>query len=267
MKCLIEVIQFLMVYQDVCYYLNGMLFEMEGSELCIVVIDGYCLVVCLMLLEVFLFSYLVIVLCKGVIELMCMFDGGENLLCVQIGSNNICVYVGDFIFILKLVDGCFLDYCCVLLKNLDKYLEVGCDIFKQVFVCVVIFLNEKFCGVCLYVSENQFKIIVNNLEQEEVEEILDVSYGGMEMEIGFNVSYVLDVFNVLKCEIVCIMLMDFVFSVQIEDVVLQSVVYVVMLMRLQNLKRGWFICYFVFWQCFKCLCILCMFCFLCVGGR
>lgn len=50
MKCLIEVIQFFMVYQDVCYYLNGMLFEIEGEELCIVVIDGYCLVVCLMLI-------------------------------------------------------------------------------------------------------------------------------------------------------------------------------------------------------------------------
>lgn len=163
---------------------------------------------------------------------MCMFDGGDNLLCVQIGSNNICVYVGDFIFIFKLVDGRFLDYRCVLSKNLDKYLEVGCDLFKQVFVRVVIFFNEKFCGVCFYVSENQLKIIVNNLEQEEVEEIFDVIYSGVEMEIGFNVSYVLDVLNVLKCENVCMMLIDSVFSVQIEDVVSQSVVYVVMLMRL-----------------------------------
>ncbi|SQI18937.1 DNA polymerase III subunit beta [Salmonella enterica subsp. arizonae] len=27
-----------------------------------------------------------------------------------------------------------------------------------------------------------------------------MSYGGTEMEIGFNVSYVLDVLNALKCE-------------------------------------------------------------------
>lgn len=47
----------------------------------------------------------------------------------------------------------------------------------------------------LYVSENQLKITANNPEQEEAEEILDVTYSGAEMEIGFNVSYVLDVLN------------------------------------------------------------------------
>lgn len=163
---------------------------------------------------------------------MRMFDGGDNSLRVQIGSNNIRVYVGDFIFIFKLVDGRFSDYRRVLSKNSDKYLEVGCDLFKQAFVRAAIFFNEKFRGVRFYVSENQLKIIVNNSEQEEAEEIFDVIYSGAEMEIGFNVSYVLDVLNALKCENVRMMLIDSVFSVQIEDAVSQSAVYVVMLMRL-----------------------------------
>ncbi len=37
---------------------------------------------------------------------------------------------------------------------------------------------------------------------------LDVTYSGAEMEIGFNVSYVLDVLNALKCENVRMMLTD-----------------------------------------------------------
>ncbi len=65
--------------------------------------------------------------------------------------------------------------------------------------------------------ENQLKITANNPEQEEAEEILDVTYSGAEMEIGFNVSYVLDVLNALKCENVRMMLTDSVSSVQIED--------------------------------------------------
>ena len=69
----------------------------------------------------------------------------------------------------------------------------------------------------LYVSQNQLKITANNPEQEEAEEILDVSYDGAEMEIGFNVSYVLDVLNALKCEDVRLLLTDSVSSVQIED--------------------------------------------------
>jgi len=69
-------------------------------------------------------------------------------------------------------------------------------------------------------------------EQEEAEEILDVSYPGTELEIGFNVSYVLDVLNALKCENVRILLTDSVSSVQIEDAASQSAAYVVMPMRL-----------------------------------
>ena len=70
------------------------------------------------------------------------------------------------------------------------------------------------------------------IEQEEAEEILDVTYSGAEMEIGFNVSYVLDVLNALKCENVRMMLTDSVSSVQIEDAASQSAAYVVMPMRL-----------------------------------
>ncbi|MEG0637180.1 MAG: DNA polymerase III subunit beta, partial [Pseudomonas sp.] len=116
--------------------------------------------------------------------------------------------------------------------NPDKHLEAGCDILKQAFARAAILSNEKFRGVRLYVSENQLKITANNPEQEEAEEILDVTYPGTEMEIGFNVSYVLDVLNALKCENVRIMLTDSVSSVQIEDAASQSAAYVVMPMRL-----------------------------------
>ena len=116
---------------------------------------------------------------------MSMLDGGDNPLRVQIGSNNIRAHVGDFIFTSKLVDGRFPDYRRVLPKNPDKHLEAGCDLLKQAFARAAILSNEKFRGVRLYVSENQLKITANNPEQEEAEEILDVTYSGAEMEIGF----------------------------------------------------------------------------------
>ncbi|PLM65299.1 DNA polymerase III subunit beta, partial [Klebsiella michiganensis] len=232
MKRLIEATQFSMAHQDVRYYLNGMLFETEGSELRTVATDGHRLAVCSMPLEESLPNHSVIVPRKGVIELMRMLDGGDTPLRVQIGSNNIRAHVGDFIFTSKLVDGRFPDYRRVLPKNPDKHLDAGCDILKQAFARAAILSNEKFRGVRLYVSENQLKITANNPEQEEAEEILDVTYAGTEMEIGFNVSYVLDVLNALKCENVRILLTDSVSSVQIEDAASQSAAYVVMPMRL-----------------------------------
>lgn len=151
---------------------------------------------------------------------------------MQIGSNNIRAHVGDFIFTSKLVDGRFLTIAAYYRKNPDKHTDAGCDILKQAFARAAILSNEKFRGVRLYVSENQLKITANNPEQEEAEEILDVTYAGTEMEIGFNVSYVLDVLNALKCENVRILLTDSVSSVQIEDAASQSAAYVVMPMRL-----------------------------------
>ena len=73
--------------------------------------------------------------------------------------------------------------------------------------------------------------------------MLDVSYSGTELEIGFNVSYVLDVLNALKCENVRLLLTDSVSSVQIEDVASPAAAYVVMPMRLLKYRLA----YLPFW--------------------
>ena len=232
LKRLIEATQFSMAHQDVRYYLNGMLFETEGEELRTVATDGHRLAVCSMPIGQALPNHSVIVPRKGVIELVRLLDGGETPLQVQIGSSNIRAHVGDFIFTSKLVDGRFPDYRRVLPKNPDKALEAGCDILKQAFARAAILSNEKFRGVRIYITENQLKITANNPEQEEAEEMLDVSYNGTDLEIGFNVSYVLDVLNALKCENVRLLLTDSVSSVQIEDVASPAAAYVVMPMRL-----------------------------------
>ncbi|MBD8253027.1 DNA polymerase III subunit beta [Pantoea agglomerans] len=232
LKRLIEATQFSMAHQDVRYYLNGMMFETEGEELRTVATDGHRLAVCSMPIGQALPSHSVIVPRKGVIELLRLLDGGDTPLQVQIGGSNIRAHVGDYIFTSKLVDGRFPDYRRVLPKNPDKALEAGCDLLKQAFARAAILSNEKFRGVRLYITENQLKITANNPEQEEAEEMLDVSYNGTELEIGFNVSYVLDVLNALKCENVRLLLTDSVSSVQIEDVASPAAAYVVMPMRL-----------------------------------
>ncbi|MEN4763572.1 DNA polymerase III subunit beta [Pantoea agglomerans] len=232
LKRLIEATQFSMAHQDVRYYLNGMMFETEGEELRTVATDGHRLAVCSMPIGQTLPSHSVIVPRKGVIELLRLLDGGDTPLQVQIGGSNIRAHVGDYIFTSKLVDGRFPDYRRVLPKNPDKALEAGCDLLKQAFARAAILSNEKFRGVRLYITENQLKITANNPEQEEAEEMLDVSYNGTELEIGFNVSYVLDVLNALKCENVRLLLTDSVSSVQIEDVASPAAAYVVMPMRL-----------------------------------
>lgn len=232
LKRLIEATQFSMAHQDVRYYLNGMLFETEGQELRTVATDGHRLAVCSLNIDKDLPTHSVIVPRKGVVEFMRLLDSSDESLKLQIGSNNIRAHVGDFIFTSKLVDGRFPDYRRVLPKNPDKTLTADCDKLKQAFSRAAILSNEKFRGVRLYISENQLRITANNPEQEESEEIVDVNYQSPMIEIGFNVSYILDVLNTLKCEQVNLLLTDSNASVQIEDAATNAAAYVVMPMRL-----------------------------------
>ncbi|MEJ8679158.1 DNA polymerase III subunit beta [Plesiomonas shigelloides] len=232
LRRLIDATQFSMAHQDVRYYLNGMLFETEGDSLRTVATDGHRLAVCSMPVGQTLPPHSVIVPRKGVLELVRLLDGGDTPLLLQIGRGNLRAIVGDFTFTSKLVDGRFPDYRRVLPKNPDKQLEAGCDELKQAFSRAAILSNEKFRGVRLHIVPGQLKITANNPEQEEAEEIVDVAYQGQELEIGFNVSYVLDVLNTLKCERVRLLLSDSVSSAQIEDCASDAAVYVVMPMRL-----------------------------------
>ena len=93
------------------------------------------------------------------------------------------------------------------------------------------YLGAMKAGACRYDTEGY---VTEHITQEEEQYGVEFysTYSGAEMEIGFNVSYVLDVLNALKCENVRMMLTDSVSSVQIEDAASQSAAYVVMPMRL-----------------------------------
>ncbi len=232
LKRLIESTQFSMAHQDVRYYLNGMLFEIQEEELRTVATDGHRLAVCSMPTDDSTGTFSAIVPRKGVMELLRLLDSSDTSVRLQIGSNNIRAHVGDFIFTSKLVDGRFPDYRRVLPKKPDKILVANYNLLRQAFSRAAILSNEKFRAVRLYISHNQLKIMASNPEQEEGEEILDVSYEGIDMEIAFNVSYMLDVLTALKCEAVQLLFTDPVSSVQIENGANKSAAYVVMPMRL-----------------------------------
>ena len=65
----------------------------------------------------------------------------------------------------------------------------------QSMVRAAILTNEKFRGVRIVIGNNSLRIVVANAEQEEAQEEMEVAYQGEEMDIGFNVSYLLDVLN------------------------------------------------------------------------
>ncbi|PSJ41232.1 DNA polymerase III subunit beta [Zobellella endophytica] len=233
LKKLIESTQFSMAIQDVRYYLNGMLFETDGQWLRTVATDGHRLATCQrQLLEHELPAQQVIVPRKGVLELSKLLEHEDQNVRLQIGKSNLRAVTSGFIFTSKLVDGRFPDYRRVLPRECDKTLICGREELKQAFSRAAILSNEKFRGVRLNMQDQTLKITANNPEQEEAEEMLDVEYQGSELEIGFNVSYVLDVLGTLKSDQVKISLKDASSSGLIEAEDNGDALYVVMPMRL-----------------------------------
>ncbi|BDR12026.1 DNA polymerase III subunit beta [Vibrio sp. STUT-A11] len=232
LRTLIDKTQFSMANQDVRYYLNGMLFEIDGTILRSVATDGHRMAVSQTELGADFAQKQIIVPRKGVQELVKLMDAPEQPVVLQIGNSNVRAEVNNFIFTSKLVDGRFPDYRRVLPQNTNKTLIASCDELRQAFSRAAILSNEKFRGVRVNLADTEMRITANNPEQEEAEEMLDVSFEGEPIEIGFNVSYVLDVLNTLRCENVRVSMSDANASALIENADDDSAMYVVMPIRL-----------------------------------
>ena len=231
LKALIEATSFAMAQQDVRYYLNGMLWELNNNKLRAVATDGHRMAMCDGVCEVVVAEPVTSILPrKGIIELSRLLD--EDEVKVAMGSNHIRVTGGDYCFTSKLVDGAYPDYDRVLPKGGDKTVVADRAELKQAFGRAAILSNEKYRGVRILLSEGSIKMVANNPEQEEAEEEVTVTYSGEDLEIGFNVSYLLDVLNVITGSEVRITLSNSNSSALVEDAADGSAVYVVMPMRL-----------------------------------
>ena len=164
-------------------------------------------------------------------EMARLLESDDLDIAIAIGDNAIRATTANTVFTSKLVDGRFPDYRRVLPKGGDKIVIASRNHLKQALTRASILSNEKFRGVRIQLENGLLKITANNPEQEE-EEIIDVEYNNQALEIGFNVSYLLDVLNNLKSDDVRITLIDGNSSALIENHLEEDSMYVVMPMRL-----------------------------------
>ena len=229
---LLQKTHFSMAQQDVRYYLNGMLLEASGKKLRAVATDGHRLALCeVKLSKACSGEHQVIVPRKGVMELERLLTGdGDTTL--SIGSNHIRVELGDIRFTSKLIDGRFPDYDRVIPKVESQPMLGEREALRQAFGRAAILSNEKYRGIRLDVKGNMIRILAHNPEQEEAEEEVAVDYKGDDLEIGFNVNYLLDALGAIDGERVEVGLIDSNSSCLISEPGNDSCKYVVMPMRL-----------------------------------
>ncbi len=233
LKQAIERTQFAMAHQDVRYYLNGMLLEISSNALKLVATDGHRLALCEQSFDVpQAESQQVIIPRKGVMEIARLLEETDSIAKIQMGSNYIRVTTDGVNFTSKLIDGRFPDYQNVLPDGGDKTVICDKSELKQALSRVSILSNEKYRGVRLQFSNGLLRIFAHNPEQEEAEEEVIVDYNGPNLEIGFNVTYLMDAVSACTTENVLLLLSDANSCCMIQPQSDSGCKYVVMPMRL-----------------------------------
>jgi len=229
---LIEKTHFSMAQQDVRYYLNGMLLETSSNQLRAVATDGHRLALCEVTIDGASFDdQQVIVPRKGVLELQRLMDG-KGSLNIELGSNHVRIQLKGIRFTSKLIDGRFPEYDRVIPKESSNELTADKEALRGALQRTAILSNEKYRGIRLIIRNGEIVIQAHNPEQEEAEEALEVSYSGEDIEIGFNVNYLLDALGAIEGDTVTLSVLDSNSSCLIRQPGNEDSKFVVMPMRL-----------------------------------
>ncbi|MEC7917938.1 MAG: DNA polymerase III subunit beta [Pseudomonadota bacterium] len=233
LKRLFNKTQFCMATQDVRYYLNGLLLEINDGNLVAVATDGHRLASASNQIELKEDEIIRNILPrKAVTELAKILKDEDESIELSIGSSSLRIKDKGLDFSSKLIDGKFPDYERVFPQGSPNEMLLSKEDFQSALSRASVLSNEKYRGVRLILAENSLKLMANNPEQESAEEDLSVKYTGPSMEIGFNIGYLLDVLGAIDSDDVLLSFFGEESSCLVNDPENHSETYVIMPMRL-----------------------------------
>ena len=211
LKHLFAMVHFSMAQQDIRYYLNGLLMVVEGNKIIVVATDGHRLAYCCVdegVVANNLPRQEVIIPRKTILELQRLLEDSEAPVSIDLAPNQVRFTLGSIALVSKLVEGKFPDFQRVIPAGYTKSFIIGRENLLHALQRVAILTSEKFKGVRCILSEDSVKISSTNADQEEAQDEIEIDYKHGALDIGFNVSYLLDVLNNLKTENVQVSLGD-----------------------------------------------------------
>ena len=232
LKGLMNQVAFAMAVQDIRYYLNGILFVAEGQQLSLVATDGHRLAFASATLDVEVPKQEVILPRKTVIELQRLLSDADATIDMCFANNQAKFSFGAMEFVTKLVEGKFPDYNRVIPKNHKNSVTLGRAPLLASLQRTAIMTSDKFKGVRLSVEPGTLRVASNNAEQEEAVDELDIDYSGDSIDIGFNVTYLIDALASMGQDMVKVDLADGNSSALLTIPGNDSFKYVVMPMRI-----------------------------------
>ena len=242
LKHLIAMVHFSMAQQDIRYYLNGLLLVVDGKQVIAVATDGHRLAYCAVETDALnngvdgsgeaTERQEVIVPRKSILELQRLLGDGDEPVTIDLAANQVRFTFGNVELVSKLVEGKFPDYQRVIPSGYSKSFSIGRDDWLRALQRVAILTTDKFKGVRFVLSEDAVKISSTNADQEDAQDEIEIAFPHGSLDIGFNVSYLLDVLNNLKTEQVTVSVGDSNSSALITLPENEDFKYVVMPMRI-----------------------------------
>jgi DNA polymerase-3 subunit beta len=208
LKTLINQVHFAMAVHDIRYYLNGILFVAEGKQLTLVATDGHRLGLAQAQLETDIPKQEVILPRKTVLELQRLLKDEDTPIEMRFAGNQARFNFSGLEFVTKLVEGKFPDYNRVIPKNHQNAVILGRATLLASLQRAAILTSEKFKGVRVNIEPGLLRIASSNAEQEEAKEEIEIDYEGDSIEVGFNVTYLMDALSNIVQDMVKIELQD-----------------------------------------------------------
>lgn len=232
-KNLLTKIYFAMAQQDVRHYLNGAFLDISQQSIKAVAADGHRLAMTTVTHSPYHdINAQVILPRKSVLELIRLLMGeGEEEASLHISEKRFRVVTSDYIFTSKVINAQYPDYNRLIPRG-TTVATGDRETIKQVLTRVSILSNERFRGVRFQLTPNKLRITANNSDQEQAEEIVSLHYEGQDMEIGFNVTYLLDAISAITAKSIRCVFTGPTEGVLIESAEEDQSVYVIMPMRL-----------------------------------
>lgn len=192
-KNMLSQVQYAMAVQDIRYYLNGLLMQVEGDSLRLVATDGHRLAYSAAVIDANLPKAEVILPRKTVLELFKLLNRPGEPVTVELLNNQVRFRCNDTVVVSKVVDGKFPDFNRVIPQDNDKIFQLSRADLLGALERAAILANEKFRGARLQLRPGLLSVLCSNNEQEEAREELEIAYQGGELEVGFNIGYLMDV--------------------------------------------------------------------------
>ncbi len=200
LKSLLMLVQYAMAQQDIRYYLNGLLLVLDEAMIKVVATDGHRLSFASGVLPQAHEKTEVILPRKAVLELSKQLQDSADQVEIELFPNQVKFRFSGIELVTKIIDGKFPDYTRVIPSNYEKHIILDRASLLHTLQRAAILSNEKFRGVRWMLTANSLRISCTNNEQEEAQEEIEITYAGDPLDVGFNITYLLDILNNVQGE-------------------------------------------------------------------